>query len=360
MAMSVETSNSPSWKKPENVDDLSSEGGQGTRSPRGFMTWWYQLAAPAEPEHATAEDRERVRAGRLSSIILLMSFVFGLSQLPNALVSPNPYFLIVLLISMAINIGAFVVNRQGKVLAAGIIQVIVVELAFILIVASSTRGISSRTLTVFHLMVLTELLAVSLLPPKSVFLAFLANALFTWAAITFLPRTVDLVLTTSSAYYSALASPLALQGTVALVTYLWVQGARQAIARAERTALLEHALAERDRLAAEQKQQLEEGIQQILQTHIQAANGNFEARAPLAKENILWQVASALNTLIARLQRTIHAEQELQRTKTAALQLTEVIHQAKRRQQPVVRLQKSGTILDSLAQELTETSIHPR
>src|SRR5215471_19143448 len=78
---------------------------QHTVESQGWIEWWYRLAAPLEPLHATAQDRERVRAGRLSSIILLIMFCFGLTQVPNALVSVNHFFLVILLTAMAINVG---------------------------------------------------------------------------------------------------------------------------------------------------------------------------------------------------------------------------------------------------------------
>jgi hypothetical protein len=327
--------------------------GQKAGARGNLLEWWYHLAAPGEPQNATSKDRERVRAGQLSSIILLIMFCFGLAQLPNALVSRNHLFLFILLTAMAINAVAFVLNRGGKVIMVGVLMVIVVEVAFILVALTSPTGLSSGTLTIFYLMVLTELMAVSLLPPKSVFLVTLCNCLFTWATITFFHRAASFTLSTPSAYYSALASPLVLQIIVAIITYLWVQGARQAIERAERIAQLERALAERDREVAEQKRQLEHGIQQILQTHIQAANGNFDARAPLAKENVLWQVASGLNNLLARLQRTTQSEKELQRAGIEVNHLTEAVRYAKALRRPI-RAQKSGTLLDPLAKELAE------
>jgi hypothetical protein len=226
-----------------------------------------------------------------------------------------------------------------------------------MIVVTSSAGLSSRLLTVFYLLVVTELMAVSLLPPRSVFLVAFCNAVFTWAAIAFLPRAADFTITTLSGYYSALASPLALQVIVALVTYLWVQGARQAIERAERVAELERALAQRDREVAEQKQQLELGIQEILQTHIQAANGNFHVRAPLARENVLWQVAHGLNNLLARLQRATQVEQEFQRAEGEAARLVDVVRAARAQGRPV-QAPKSGTVLDPLAQELTGKYIY--
>lgn len=330
--------------------------GHGGSSHGGLMEWWYRLVAPAEPQNATSRDRERVRAGRLSSIILLIIFGFGLSLLPNALSSKTHAFLYTVLAAMVLNIGSLLLNRQGKVIMVGIITVVVVEAAFIMVDLTLSAGLSTGALKIFYLVILTELIAVSLLPPKSVFLVMLGNGLFTWAAITFQNRAADLNITTLSSYYNVLTTPLALQIIVAIVTYLWVQGATQAIARAEQVAELERTLAERDRAAAEQKEQLELGIQHILQTHIQAANGNFEARAPLAKENILWQVAYGLNNLLARLQRAIQSENELQRTHMEVGRLLEAVRNARTRRHPI-QAQKSGTMLDPLAQELTGSHI---
>ncbi len=357
--MRIEASVSADKRQPHNATGSSLWSKQNAGLRRGPLEWWYSMAAPSEPENSTSQDRERVRAGRLASIILLITFCFGLAQVPNALNSTNHLFLVILLTAMAINIGALVLNRQGNVRTVGVLMVFVVEAAFISIVATSPLGLSSRSLTTFYSIVLTELIAVSLLPPKSVFLVALCNATFTWAALSFLKHTPDLIISTPSSYYSALAGPLVMQFIVALVTYLWVEGARQAIERAEQVAALERALAERDRAEAEQKQQLELGIQQILQTHIQAANGNFEARAPLARENILWQVAYGLNNLLARLQRATQSEHELQRTGTEAARLTEAVRSAKVRRQPV-QVQKSGTLLDPLAQELAGNYIGQR
>jgi hypothetical protein len=356
--MYTDVSNSSDDDKPRRGTGLLALGAGQSAGSRGGLEWWYRLAAPTEPPNATPRDRERVRAGRLASIILCVMFCFGLEQLPTALTSKDHFFLFILGTAMAINIGVFLLNRRGQVMVGGVIMVIVVEIAFIMVVLTSPTGISPRILTIFDLMVLTELMAVSLLPPKSVFLTTLCNCLFTWAAISFLPHTADLLIATPSSYYSALANPIVLQIIVALVTYLWVQGARQAIERAEQAVALERAIAERDRTAAEQKKQLELGIQQILQTQVQAANGNFEVRAPLAKDNVLWQVAHSLNNLLVRLQRANQTENEFQQTRIEAGRLTDAVRYAKASRRPMQQLQRNGTVLDPLAQELSGASIN--
>jgi len=95
----------------------------------------------------------------------------------------------------------------------------------------------------------------------------------------------------------------------AFIGWLGARSVDAAIARADRAeeiAALEHTI-------AAQKRALEEGINQILATHVRVANGDLNARAPLARDNVLWQVASALNTLLSRFQQMQRELQQMQR-----------------------------------------------
>jgi nitrate/nitrite-specific signal transduction histidine kinase len=137
------------------------------------------------------------------------------------------------------------------------------------------------------------------------------------------------------------------------------------------------------RAIAQQKQELESGIEQILQTHVQVANGDFSTRAPLARDHLLWQIAHSLNNLLARLQSLSHAEAELQRVKVefkrqvgstqmealqikAELQqiytetqvLVDLLREAKAREHPIWA-PPSRTVLDSLCRELTGNYLQP-
>ena len=134
---------------------------------------------------------------------------------------------------------------------------------------------------------------------------------------------------------------------------------------------------------AEQKRELESGIQEILQTHVQTANGDFNVRAPLAQDHVLWQVAYSLNNLIARLHRLSLVEFDLQQTKREAAravgslqtqanqikselllvhsetaQLVDALRDAKMREQPIWSPQ-SHTLLNSLCKELDGNYLQP-
>ena len=86
---------------------------------------------------------------------------------------------------------------------------------------------------------------------------------------------------------------------------------------------------------ADQKRQLDIGIQQILQTHVRAANGDYSARAPLGQDNILWQIASSLNNLLSRLQRSGQAEHQLRRTDEEIRRLAAAIDDAQAGRKPI-------------------------
>jgi hypothetical protein len=138
-----------------------------------------------------------------------------------------------------------------------------------------------------------------------------------------------------------------------------------------------------ERANAEQKYQLEAGIQLILQTHVQTANGNFNARAPLTEDHVLWQIAYSLNNLLARLQRLSQADMELRQTKlnatrvvasfqaqanyiqnelamiqTESERLTEALRDAKEKDRPI-STPPSHTLLKPLYNELGGNYLQP-
>jgi hypothetical protein len=124
-----------------------------------------------------------------------------------------------------------------------------------------------------------------------------------------------------------------------------VEGAIHRADRAEEIAALEHQI-------AAQKQQLEYGMQQILQTHVRAANGDLSARAPLAQDNMLWQIAQSLNNLLTRLQRSGGADFTLQRTEEELRRLAAAIDDANAGRQPIWP-SLSGTPADIIIERIT-------
>jgi len=144
--------------------------------------------------------------------------------------------------------------------------------------------------------------------------------------MTLLPHTKELDAVLNVAFAGIVTPIILSQMIVSVVAYLWVTGAVRAIMRADRAeeiARLEHDLALKAEMAAQQKEQLEASIQKVVDTHTRVANGDFSARVPLTRDNILWQISGSLNNLLSRLQRLRQDANELMQVKAALQQSRE-------------------------------------
>lgn len=145
------------------------------------------------------------------------------------------------------------------------------------------------------------------------------------------------------------------QTFVMLISLFWVNTMfreSERANRAEEINRLTKALAKHEQHIIEEKRQLEQSIQLIIDVHTQVANGNLNARVPLDSGNVLWGIAGSLNTLLARLQNLQRNAQSQQLTEQAIKQLILDIRQAKARRIPLPS-RRTGTPLDPLIAELT-------
>lgn len=327
-----------------------------------LLRWWYRLTAPAPvAASASLQEREISRRGRLTSATLLIVILLVLAAEPVAIFGANKSLIFVLLIPVFIDIIALIFNRAGKITVAGVLVVFGIEVGLVLSILGPSlggNGLSTYTLPQYDLLVQADFVAVTLLPPVSVFFVLFLQSAFIVGTILLLPHSAEFATIFSANQYEIFLRPITLQIIVAVVTYMWVTSAYQALRRADRAeviAELEHREAERQQQEIVLKEQLDEGIQQILQTHVQVANGDFSARTPLRQENVLWRIAYSLNNLLARLQSLNYAESELQRARAETNRLVEAIHRAKQGQP--VRLSRTGTHLDPLILELMSSPL---
>ncbi len=300
------------------------------------LKWWYRFTAPSEAApNASLTERELVRRGQLSSTILLVMLLFTLSSLAAALLEGNRSLLFIMIPSLIVSIIVLILNRLGKGMTAGVLLVAGFELGYMVSLLRTPGGLSVSDLPRFDLLVEAVLLAVSFLPARIIPWIALSNCLFIWITLVFMPHTPDLgnLLRTSS--FTVIEDPIALQIIVASVTYLWVRSTNQAIERADNAELV----VALQQTLADQKKELESGIQQILHTHVQIANGNFRARAPLAQDNALWQIAVSLNNLLSRFQRFGETEQAFRQTQYELQWTREALEQAR---QQIARLTESS------------------
>ena len=298
--------------------DEFSQRPASTGSRRSFapITWWLHLTSTGwQHPPANLAESERTRRSRLASFLFLGLLITGAIFL-SAGAGDIPTLLAILGGMLGIVI-ACILNRLGWVGVAGLIATAVLIVAIFGAILSAPGGqLAPDYLPSYDILVLAVVVAGSLLTPAAAFYIALFNSAA--IAVDFLvvqSHTADLTAEINQDGIGLLLGrPIGLEIAVAVVAYLWVSGTINASRRAdqaEEMAALEHAY-------AQQRQQLEFGVQQILATHVRIANGDYNARAPLSQDHALWQIASSLNNLVSRF-RTI-AEQtnrvgyQLQRT----------------------------------------------
>ncbi|GCE18301.1 hypothetical protein KDK_21010 [Dictyobacter kobayashii] len=201
----------------------------------------------------------------------------------------------------------------------------------------STESMSSASLDVselptFDLLVISELIAASLLPTRSIFVVAFSNILFIVGMIVLMPHTAALdMLLHSSMAYDAISQPIILQVVIAAITYMWVSSALRAAVRADRAeeiAALQQSKALLQEREIEQKHLIETGVNELLQGLTQGVNGK-ETAINLRQDHVLWKVGNAVNLLIIRLRRTRQIDQENQQLRAQIAQMREKLLEAK-------------------------------
>ena len=323
----------------------------------GPLEWWYRLTAPPDPPpSANFRRHEAARRGRLISLLLLLMIIIVFVVLPIALFSGNYPLLIILFIGLGTQCLTLALNRRGHVLVAGLIIVGVTMIGYVLAQTFNPGGLRVGDLPDFDLLVWVELLAVSLLPARSVFVVAALDSFFIWADVSFQPHAPDLVHFLSTDGYAAIGRPITIQIVVAVVAYLWVRSATAAIARADRAeviAALEHAMAAQQRASRQQTLELEESIAQLVETHQRVSAGDFRARVHLQEEDVLAPVADSLNLLLVRFQRLLAESEELERTKVQSARVVASLREAVvTGKLPRLPEQGAGTTVDLIILEL--------
>jgi hypothetical protein len=332
----------------------------GIRAPQSRRpNLWVRMTSPhADMPPRTIDERERLRRARLASYIVLSVLIVDILLIPLGLGDPVGTLLPV------VGGGAFILvaalfNRLGNVAVTALLLIAIINGAVSASLLSQPTGLTTDALPAFDLLVISVVVGASLLPRVAAFIVAFANIAIIALLFFLTPHAPDLTheLTDPAvlgggavAVAALLGRPIALQIVIAIVAYLWVRGTDDAIRRADRAeeiAALEHTL-------ADQKRQLDIGIQQILQTHVRAANGDYSARAPLGQDNLLWQIASSLNNLLSRLQRTGQAEYQLRRTDEELRRLAAAIDDAQAGRKPVWPA-PTGTSADFIIERITRT-----
>ncbi len=328
-------------------------------SQKSFFRWlvrvWYSLTAPdiaIEPmPDATLEEQEQARHSRFASSLLFVMLLISVAFIPLGINSRSGHVLPIIVGLFIVAIIGIFLNRLAYVTTVGILLVSASMLGCMLTVLTTPDFmLSANDIPVFDLLVLSELVAISLLPPFAILPVALLNSCFIAIDILIQP----LAPAVAPYSYALMVRPIALQLVVGLVAYFWAVSGIRAIERANRAELV----AKLESSILQQKQELDYGIQQLLYTLVQAANGDTRIRTPLSQENVLWQVGVALNTLLARLQKSGQSEEELKQVRLEIAYLVNALRDAKTQQIPV-RVPSRGTHIDEVFRELSGCQVNP-
>ncbi len=312
-------------------------------NPFSLLQQWYRLTVPVEPPaNASFIRRESHRQACLFSNIVFFLIMALTFSVPVCLFLPNPYILCIVCVEIVICCASLLLNQQGRLLTAGIVQVVSFEITLtsVILIMTLLNGASTQILDLF---IIGVLLAVSLLPVRYVFLVALYNSLFIWLNLSYQFHTSTTILPLHSQFISIMAQGVGLEFMVAGISSICIYTTTQAIRRADKAEMvtkLEHTL-------IEQRKELESDIEQILETHVAIANGNLNARVPIAQDHTLWHTARAVNSLLVRLQRASISEKELHRVEHAVTRTVNIIQKCDQQHQKA-RIPFTQTAIDPL------------
>ena len=246
---------------------------QVVKGNRLFRIWNELTAIPKASSTATVAQREAVRQSHLTSNVLFFFTVMVVALLPACFFAPgHSYFWLDLCLAAA-SFAALLLNRKGYVLAAGIL-VNVAGFLILTIALFTTVPFDETTLQGYDMYVIVELLAVALLPMRSIFLVAVISTIAILGTLIYVPHTRVLDSDLHARLLIIVARPVGTLFLVAGVAYILASTMVKAIKRADRAELiaqLQCEIAEQEHLIAQQKDELEAGIQQILQTDVAVA-----------------------------------------------------------------------------------------
>jgi hypothetical protein len=291
-----------------------------------FQRWYALTSLPDVSDNESFYRREIVRRSRLSSSVIFFFLVLLLGMMPVTLlvIGIYPYYFWLTLGLFVVCVFALFVNRSGHTNIAGFI-VTFGAFAILTTALFTTVPFDETTLQGYDMYVVLLLLSIALLPVRWVMLFYVLSVGVIIVSLFKMPLTPTLQADVHSRVILILFRPIGLLFMSTGVAWIFSSVLTNAIRRANQAETIVQLEREQRRLS----QNLESGVQQILETHVKISNGDLNARAPLSEDNVLWQIARALNTLLVRYQRAAQAERDLQKVDETVRVLVE-------------RVQKSG------------------
>ncbi len=333
-------------QRANNNDDLPKEVNDG------LLGTWLRLTAPAGARNyenaPSRSQRERLRRAGLTSYMAPVVFFAPLLLLQQA---SNLATLVSIVTMMVIACIAVIFNRLGKQTVAALLIVLSMDIVIEGSLLTASGGLSTGWLLTFDLFVVPLIAVGVLLSRRYVWIFMVVHIACILGDFFLMPHAPDLQLLIQYWHGPAVAfaRPIIIQLGAALLCFIEVRSTDEAITRADQAEELARLREE----VANEKRALELGIQEILRTLTNAANGHYSAHSILSKDNVLWRISSTLNTLFHRLQNARKHEITVHQAVQDTERLVEAIRAAKKGLYPGWP-HPSGGILDPLLLEFRE------
>lgn len=322
---------------------------------KSLLAWWYQVSLPKRGPDTTPAERERSRYARLTSAFSLVIFPLGLlTTVYGVLTSINPAAPVIEIIAFVCILVALACNKVGLNIPAALFLILNIDINSVGNLL--TNQLDPVYVPILCTIVVSVVLAGSLMPPIYALLVALLNCLFIVLLSVYQPHTDAYNHWISVGYGSTLiALPVALQLIVGVVTYVILSNLIATIRRADRAeeiVALQKEIVDYQRRRNQEREQLESGIALIAKVYTDIANGNLEARAQVAPESALWQVAAPLNNLLNRAQHWKQSADQWDKTLLAIRYVRQEMQRARGQHAPVTFPQPTETPVDLLIPEV--------
>jgi HAMP domain-containing protein len=328
---------------------------------RRITQWWYEWTIPPRPPlNAIFEQREAARRAYAASRLLLLLSVLILFVVPIAILQAifmgRILFLFVTVAMQFIVFSLGWLNRRGLTAVVAFSLMATITFSTFILILDKSGGITQSELPLYDNLSGSLLLAVMLLPLRNIFFIAIANLLLMIISLYFFASPA-LAYMLHTSFVSVIYHFANEEAWVAIICWLWGTGMVQALKRADRAeeiVKLEQTISIQNRSAIEEKRQLEEAIRSIAETHTAVANGNYDARVPINKENVLWPLAGALNNLLNRVQIWRRDSLEMAQLRIVMAQLIKQTSEAREAGNQMT-FSRTGTMLDPLLAQLQQT-----
>ncbi len=322
---------------------------------KAFLAWWYRFSLPNREPDTTPTERERTRYARLTSVFSLVIFVLSfVTAVYGVLTSINPAAPVIEVIAFLCAFAALVCNKIGFNIAAALL--LILSTTIVSVGNLLTNTLDPVYVPIFCTLVITVVLAGSLMPPVFALLVAALNCVIIVLLAIFLPHTDAYNHWLSIGYGSIMiATPIALQIVVGIVTYVILGNLISTIRRADRAeeiVALQKEIVDHQRRRVQDQEQLEQGIAMIAQVYTAIANGDMDARVPLGSESVLWQVAVPLNNLLNRAQHWKQNSDQWEKTLQAIRYVRQELQRAREQRAPATFPKPTETPVDLLIPEV--------